>query len=273
MAQTPKKFLDANGLTYFASLLNDYPTNVVLQTVIDAIDQVKADKTDIVNSDWNATSGTAEILNKPTVPTKTSDLTNDSGYITSYTETDPTVPAWAKQANKPTYTAGEISGLQTLNNVFTFSDSTWTISNNGTLSRDGFYAKNTDLTYNNAARIILVTNTGTNNPFSNQTFFITKVENNYYSDDDNRYSIQGIVNNKLYNFIVRIKTQTTASFESHNVVDLSNYAEINYVDTAIAAIEIPTAELDANVESMLDSFNLDYTSNSSSPNVWQGGSY
>ena len=33
-----------------------------------------------VNSDWNAVSGVAEILNKPTIPTKTSDLVNDSGY-------------------------------------------------------------------------------------------------------------------------------------------------------------------------------------------------
>jgi len=30
-----------------------------------------------VNSDWNAVSGVAEILNKPTIPTNTSDLTND----------------------------------------------------------------------------------------------------------------------------------------------------------------------------------------------------
>jgi len=30
-----------------------------------------------VNSDWDATSGVAEILNKPTIPTATSDLTND----------------------------------------------------------------------------------------------------------------------------------------------------------------------------------------------------
>ena len=36
-----------------------------------------------VNSDWNATSGVAEILNKPSIPTKTSDLTNDSGFVTS----------------------------------------------------------------------------------------------------------------------------------------------------------------------------------------------
>ena len=35
-----------------------------------------------VNSDWNAVSGVEEILNKPTIPTATSDLTNDSGFIT-----------------------------------------------------------------------------------------------------------------------------------------------------------------------------------------------
>lgn len=35
-----------------------------------------------VNSDWDATSGVAEILNKPSIPTKTSDLTNDSDFIT-----------------------------------------------------------------------------------------------------------------------------------------------------------------------------------------------
>lgn len=42
------------------------------------------------------------------VPTKTSQLTNDRGFITGYTETDPTVPAWAKASTKPTYTANEI---------------------------------------------------------------------------------------------------------------------------------------------------------------------
>lgn len=33
------------------------------------------------------------------------------GYLTSYTETDPTVPAWAKAATKPTYTAEEVGAL------------------------------------------------------------------------------------------------------------------------------------------------------------------
>ena len=66
-----------------------------------------------VNSDWNATSGVAEILNKPTIPTATSDLTNDSGFITigdvptqvqsDWTQTDNTQVDFIK--NKPTLPA------------------------------------------------------------------------------------------------------------------------------------------------------------------------
>lgn len=53
------------------------------------------------------------IVNIPweSVPTNISAFTNDSGYITSYTETDPTVPSWAKQSSKPTYTANEVGAL------------------------------------------------------------------------------------------------------------------------------------------------------------------
>ena len=51
--------------------------------------------------------------NDAVIPTKTSELVNDSGFITGYTETDPTVPAWAKAATKPTYTASEVGALAT----------------------------------------------------------------------------------------------------------------------------------------------------------------
>ena len=47
---------------------------------------------------------------KSLIPTRTSQLSNDSGYITGYSETYPTVPSWAKQATKPTYTYSEIEG-------------------------------------------------------------------------------------------------------------------------------------------------------------------
>lgn len=43
------------------------------------------------------------------IPQRTSELENDSGFITN--ETDPTVPAWAKEPIKPTYTAEEVGAL------------------------------------------------------------------------------------------------------------------------------------------------------------------
>ena len=52
-----------------------------------------------------------------TVPTKVSDLTNDSGFITGYTETDPTVPSWAKASSKPSYTASEVGAVPTTRKV------------------------------------------------------------------------------------------------------------------------------------------------------------
>lgn len=83
-----------------------------------------------------ATSGSYnDLTNKPTiptVPTNISSFTNDAGYLTShqsltgyateqwvgqqgyltsYTETDPTVPAWAKASTKPSYTASEVGAL------------------------------------------------------------------------------------------------------------------------------------------------------------------
>lgn len=110
-----------------------------------------------------ATSGSYnDLSNKPTIPTKTSDLTNDSGYLTSFTETDPTVPsyvkailsgditnwntafswgnhatagyltsytetdptisAWAKSPTKPTYTWSEITSKPTFHTVATSGD-------------------------------------------------------------------------------------------------------------------------------------------------------
>lgn len=44
-----------------------------------------------IQADWDTSdpASGSYIKNKPYVPSKTSDLTNDSGYITTYTETDP----------------------------------------------------------------------------------------------------------------------------------------------------------------------------------------
>lgn len=52
----------------------------------------------------------------------TNDFTNAektklASALTSYTETDPTVPAWAKASSKPTYTASEVGAVPTTRTV------------------------------------------------------------------------------------------------------------------------------------------------------------
>ena len=68
-----------------------------------------------------ATSGSYnDLSNKPTiptVPTNVSAFNNDAGYLTSYTESDPTISSWAKAAQKPTYTASEV-GAATAADVY-----------------------------------------------------------------------------------------------------------------------------------------------------------
>lgn len=45
---------------------------------------------------------------------------SNKGFLTSYTETDPTVPAWAKASSKPSYNKSEV-GLGNVDNVKQYS--------------------------------------------------------------------------------------------------------------------------------------------------------
>lgn len=84
----------------------------------------------------------------PTVPSALSDLTNDmtvsdftndAGYLTSYTETDPTVPSWAKASSKPSYTASEVGAVpttRTVNGKALSSDITLTASDVGAVATE-----------------------------------------------------------------------------------------------------------------------------------------
>ena len=94
------------------SLIDGITTSKV--NVSDIIDNLT---TNVTNKPLSAAQGVAlkALIDAITVPTKVSELANDSGYLTSFTETDPTVPAWAKAASKPTYTASEV-GLGNVGN-------------------------------------------------------------------------------------------------------------------------------------------------------------
>ena len=66
------------------------------------------------SGDYNDLTNTPTI---PSVPTNVSAFTNDAGYITGYTETDPTVPAWAKEVTKPAYDYSEIANTPVIPTV------------------------------------------------------------------------------------------------------------------------------------------------------------
>ena len=89
-----------------------------------------------VQSDWNAISGDAFILNKPTIPTKTSQLTNDSGYLTEHQSLD---NYYTKEQTNSSITAAmdaiaaEMEALQTydiewLMNLFSATENTVTLT-------------------------------------------------------------------------------------------------------------------------------------------------
>lgn len=102
------------------------------KNLIDSITTSKINISDIVN---NLTTNVSDkplsaaqgvvlkaLIDAIVVPTKVSELTNDEGFLTSYTESDPTVPAWAKASSKPSYTKSEV-GLGNVDNVKQYSAS------------------------------------------------------------------------------------------------------------------------------------------------------
>ena len=99
------------------SLIDSITTSKI--NVSDIIDNLT---TNVSNKPLSAAQGVAlkALIDAIVIPTKVSDLTNDKGYITSYTETDPTVPAWAKASSKPSYTKSEV-GLGNVDNVKQYS--------------------------------------------------------------------------------------------------------------------------------------------------------
>lgn len=69
--------------------------------------------TNVSSKPLSAAQGVAlkALIDAITIPTKVSELTNDAGYLKSYTESDPTVPSWAKASTKPKYTAEEVGAV------------------------------------------------------------------------------------------------------------------------------------------------------------------
>ena len=146
-------------IKYNKSLIDSITTSKV--SVSDIINNLT---TNVTNKPLSAAQGIAlkALIDAITVPTKVSELTNDSGYLTSYTETDPTVPAWAKASRKPTYTASEVGAYSKteINNRILGVQS-------GSYTGTGAYGSSSQnsLTFNFAPKIVII------NEATNYNFF------------------------------------------------------------------------------------------------------
>ena len=86
--------------------------SALITHLADSVRHVTAAERNAWNGKSNFSGSYNDLTNKPTiptVPTKVSAFDNDKGYLTG--ETDPSVPAWAKNPTKPTYTASEVGAI------------------------------------------------------------------------------------------------------------------------------------------------------------------
>lgn len=88
--------------------------NEIIVRICDGIDLIKIYK----NSNSYIIDRFSNISD---IPTKLSQLTNDNGFIDNNGEIDPTVPAWAKDPNKPNYNADEVGAINK-NDIVTTSE-------------------------------------------------------------------------------------------------------------------------------------------------------
>ena len=131
----------------------------------------------------------------------------------------------------------------------------------------------------NQFEVAIVTNLPTTNIDIHTIYFKSNSSsgNNIYDEYmyiNNNWELIGSTQIDLTPYALSANLATVATSGSYN--DLSNTPNLATVATSgdyDDLTDAPIAETDANIETMLDSFNLDYTSNTLSPNMWQGGSY
>ena len=145
----------------------------------------------------------------PTVPTNVSAFTNDAGYLTSYTETDPTVPAWAKASAKPTYTASEV-GAAASSHV------------HGNVKNDGTITVNTSMA--NGDRL-LFSDTSDSSKIKNTSITIGTSTTQYLANNGTWQNLP----------TVSVSQTLTSGTEIGSVNNTKLYAPTPYDDSALAA--------------------------------------
>ena len=171
---------------------------------------------------------------------------NSLGYISiPYTETDPTVPSWAKQANKPTYDYSEITNTPTIPTV---NDATLTLQLNGS-QIDTFTANaSANKTINVQALPNYSLSIGSTNGGNPRQVLFTRVNYTNFDSNSGAYfklgAMSGHGNGSSYTFVedvfINVNYQGTVTCEVYKYVQQSvtldgvtrNYGDIFWtIDT------------------------------------------
>ena len=193
-----------------------------------------------------SSTGTLALTSQiPTVPTNVSSFTNDAGYLTSYTETDPTVPEWAKADNKPTYTYSEVGAAasnhshtqiysgsgSTIGRVST-SASSVTMTATGESPSGSSYTNSLTLTPSQTAIYNLRTPTGDKDAATKKYVDDKDTIKTTAGAETTEYNLIGTATSNANTAAVSIYNPTLLSFAKYT----NNYARLTVGDTATPGV-------------------------------------
>ena len=213
--QTDEKFLTKAEVGNLA----DYVKNGELDTKVGEAGYVKTDTLTTTLTSY------AKKTDIPSVPTKLSELINDSGFITTYTETD---PVWTSEKVNY-YTKDEINGKNYLTEHQSLADYVKTEALTTTLTS---YAKKTDIPSVPTKLSELINDSGFITTYTETDPVWTSEKVNYYTKDE--------INGKNY----LTEHQSLADYAKKSEIptdyvrntELADYATITYVTEQIGSI-------------------------------------
>lgn len=179
-----------------------------------------------VNADWNASSGDAQILNKPTIPTKVSDLTNDSGFTSNTgTITGITMNGASKGTSGVVNLGTVITDISGKQDALISGTNIKTVNNNSLLGNGNIDISGgvttVDPTTPVSGTIVIPTKTS---DLTNDSNFIA--DSNYIHTDNNftttlKNKLDGIATGAEVNKIETIKVNGTTQSITNKAVDIT----------------------------------------------------
>lgn len=143
------EYIDEHGIdpedlaAAIAAYLEEHPVEAPVQSVNNKTGAVVLSASDVGAGTYSKPSG--GIPKTDLASGVQSSLDKADSALQSYTETDPTVPSWAKQQNKPTYTAQEVGALPSDTTIPTKVSQLQNDSGFGTYSKPSGGIPKTDL--------------------------------------------------------------------------------------------------------------------------------